>query len=62
MNPKTNKKPTQPKIPNIMNQIVIAIFIFMAITVAYTFFTKKGDDVKKMAISDVAKSVVDGTI
>ncbi|OGJ06586.1 cell division protein FtsH [Candidatus Nomurabacteria bacterium RIFOXYB1_FULL_36_10] len=45
-----------------MNQIVIAIFIFMAITVAYTFFTKKGDDVKKMAISDVAKSVVDGTI
>jgi cell division protease FtsH len=58
-----NKKPIQPKkIPNMMNQIVIAIFIFMAITVAYTFFSKKGDDIKKMTISDVAKSVVDGSV
>lgn len=57
-----NKKPIQPKIPNMMNQIVIAIFIFMAITVAYTFFTKKTDDTKQMTISDVAKSVVDGSV
>jgi cell division protease FtsH len=57
-----NKKTNQPKIPNMMNQIVIAIFIFMAITVAYTFFAKKGEDIKKMAISDVAKNVVDGTV
>ena len=63
-----NKKPNQlnksnqPKIPSIMNQIVIAIFIFMAITVAYTFFNKKTDEVKPMTISEVAKSVVDGTV
>jgi cell division protease FtsH len=57
-----NKKPNQPKIPNMMNQIIIAIFIFMAITVAYTFFTKKGSDIKQLTISDVAKSVVDGTV
>ncbi|KKP61120.1 MAG: Lysyl-tRNA synthetase [Candidatus Nomurabacteria bacterium GW2011_GWF2_35_66] len=62
MDKNTNKKPNQPKIPNMMNQIVIAIFIFMAITVAYTFFTKKGDDIKQMTISDVAKSVVEGTV
>ncbi len=61
---KTNKndKPNQPKIPNLMNQIVIAIFIFMAITVAYTLLYKKPSDIKKMTISDVAKSVTEGTI
>ena len=58
-----NKKPIKPKkVPNIVNQVTIAIFIFMAITVAYTFFYKKPDETKKMTISDVAKSVVDGTV
>lgn len=57
-----NKKPNQSKIPNIFNQIIIAIFIFMGITVAYTFFTKKGSEVKQMTISDVAKSVIDGNL
>ena len=57
-----NKKPIQPKIPNITNQIIIAIFIFISITIVYTLFAKKGEDIKQMAISDVAKSVVDGTV
>lgn len=62
MKPEINKKPIQPKAPNLINQVVIAIFIFMAITVAYTFFYKKTDDIKKLTISDVAKSVTEGTI
>ncbi|MFA5773717.1 MAG: ATP-dependent zinc metalloprotease FtsH [Candidatus Paceibacterota bacterium] len=51
-----------PKTPNIMNQIVIAIFIFMAITIAYTYLSKPPEDVKSLTISDVAKGVTAGTI
>ena len=58
----TKNTPNQPKIPNITNQIIIAIFIFISITLAYTLVSKKPEDIKKMAISDVAKSVVDGSI
>ncbi|MFA6386396.1 MAG: ATP-dependent zinc metalloprotease FtsH [Candidatus Paceibacterota bacterium] len=57
-----NKKSTQPKIPNIVNQIMIAIFIFISITLIYTLVAKKPEDIKKMTISEVAKSVVDGSI
>jgi len=60
-NPK--KKPNnQKKVPNLANQITIAIFIFMAITVAYSFFAKSTPDVKDLTISDVAKSISDGTV
>ncbi len=57
-----NKKLKQPKIPNIANQIFIAVFIFISITLVYTLVAKKTDDVKKMAISDVAQNVIDGRI
>ena len=58
-----NKTPQpKPKIPNLTNQILIALFIFMSITVLYTFVSKPKEDIKKLTISDVAKSVIDGTI
>ena len=57
-----NKKPIQPKIPSLMNQIIIAVFIFISITLIYTLVANKPSSIKKMAISDVAKSVTDGTI
>jgi len=56
------QKTKQPKIPNITNQIVIAIFIFISITLIYSFVSKKPEEIKKLSISDVAKSVTDGTI
>ncbi|MCX6753529.1 MAG: ATP-dependent zinc metalloprotease FtsH [Candidatus Nomurabacteria bacterium] len=57
-----NKKPNQPKIPNIANQIIIAVFIFISITLIYTLIAKKPEDIKQMTISDVAKSVISGTV
>lgn len=62
MKPNIKNKPKEPKIPNIANQIIITIFIFISITLIYTLVAKKPEDIKKMAISDVAKSVVDGSI
>ena len=50
------------KTPNLMNQIIIAIFIFMAITLAYTSLSKPAGDVKSLTISDVAKGVTTATI
>ncbi|MEI7688569.1 MAG: ATP-dependent zinc metalloprotease FtsH [Candidatus Nomurabacteria bacterium] len=62
MKPEINKKPNQPKIPNIFNQIIIAVFIFISITLIYTLVSNKTEDVKKMTISDVAKDLTSGTI
>ena len=62
MKQETKKQQNQPKMPNIANQIIIAIFIFISITLIYTLVSKKPEEIKKMAISDVAKSVVDGSI
>ncbi len=61
-NNKQEKKPIQPKTPNLMNQIMIAIFIFMCITVAYTYLSKSPEDIKNLTISDVAKGITSGTI
>jgi cell division protease FtsH len=65
--PKNNKpglpkniKP--PKMPNMASQIAIAIFIFISITIAYTFLAGQSGEIKSLTISDVAKSVVDGTV
>lgn len=57
-----NKKLKQPKIPNIANQIVIAIFIFISITLLYTFLVKPKEEVKQMTISEVAKGLTEGTL
>lgn len=57
-----NKKNKQPKIPNIANQIIIALCIFVSISLIYSFVAKKPSEVKQLAISDVAKDVVAGTV
>jgi cell division protease FtsH len=57
-----NKKILPPKTPNLMNQIMIAILIFMSITVAYTYLSKSPEDIKNLTISDVAKGITAGTI
>lgn len=62
MNLNKKNKLQSPKTPNITNQIIIAIFIFISITMIYTLVAKKPDETKKMTISDVAKSVVDGSV
>jgi cell division protease FtsH len=56
------KKPPQPKTPNIINQIIIAICIFVSITIIYSFVSDTSEEVKHLTISDVAKSITDGTI
>ncbi len=56
-----NKTQT-PKVPNISNQIFIALLIFMSITMIYTFISKNKNEIKNLAISDVVEGVVSGTI
>ncbi|MFA6515255.1 MAG: ATP-dependent zinc metalloprotease FtsH [Candidatus Paceibacterota bacterium] len=62
INPNLKNKIVQPKKPNIINQIVIAIFIFISITLIYTYLAKKPEDIKSLTISDVAQGVTSGTI
>lgn len=62
-NQNTKNKPQPPKAPNISRQIIMVIAIFVAISLAYSFFTtNKKEEIKSLAISDVAKSVEEGTI
>jgi cell division protease FtsH len=62
-NPNT-KKPSQlsPKAPNIINQVIIAIFIFISFALIYSLIAKNPEEIKKLTISDVAKSVNEGTL
>ena len=65
LKPKMKNKsglPQAPKKPNIANQIFIAIFIFMGITVLYTFLTKSPEDIKSITISDVANAIKTETV
>ncbi len=57
-----NKRKPQQKIPKIGSQIVIAIFIFISITIIYSLLAKTPETIKDLTISDVAKSVTEGTI
>ena len=61
MNPK-KKQPQQKKVPNILNQVIIAFFIFISITLVYSLVAKKPTEIKNLAISDVAKAVTTGTV
>ncbi len=63
-NPKNNqkKKPNPKKAPNLMNQITITLLIFMGITLIYSFLIKGEKDVQKLSISEVAQSIVSGSI
>ncbi len=56
------KKPKQPKLSSLTNQIFIAIFIFMGIVVLYSYIAKAPEDIKQLAISDVAKDVASGNL
>ena len=58
----TKKKPPKKKVPNLANQIIIAILIFISFTFVYTLVTKSPDQIKHLTISDVAKSVSEGTV
>ena len=62
INPNLKNKIVPPKKPNIMNQIIIAIFIFISITLVYTLVAKQPEDIKSLTISDVAQGVTTGTI
>lgn len=57
-----NNKATPPKAPNIINQVVIALFIFISITIIYTLVIKTPEEIKNLTISDVASGVTSGTI
>ncbi len=57
-----NKNQQPPKVPNIANQIIIALFIFISITLVYSFVSKPEADIKSLTISEVAKAVTDKTI
>ncbi len=51
-----------PKTPNIINQIIIAIFIFISITIVYSLVAQTPENIKNLTISDVASGVTAGTI
>jgi len=57
-----NKQGKPQKKPNIANQIIIAIFIFISITIIYTLVAKTPAEVKSLTISDVAQGVTNETI
>lgn len=57
-----NKLPQPPKAPSLINQIIIAIFIFMSITIAYSYLSKDPEEIKSLTISDVAKGLTAGNI
>lgn len=60
MDPK--KKKLKQKTPNAINQAMIAILIFISLTLVYSFVAKAPEEVVNLTISDVAKSVMDGTV
>ena len=64
INPNTKNKMPNPKqkVPNIINQVIIAIFIFISIALVYSLAYKKPEEIKTLTISDVAKSVTEGTV
>ena len=59
---KNNKKQLKPKASSLMNQLTVAILIFFSITLAYTLISGKKEEIKSLTISDVAKSVNEGSV
>ena len=57
------KKPQQlKKVPNIANQLIIALFIFISITIVYSLVAKPAEEIKPLTISDVARDIIAGTV
>lgn len=52
----------KPKNPNLMSQIMIAVLIFMSITVAYSLLVKGNKEAEEITISDVAKAISSETV
>ena len=59
---KNNKKQLKPKASGLINQVTVAILIFFSITLAYTLISGKKEEIKSLTISDVAKSVNEGSV
>lgn len=59
---KNNKKQLKPKASGLMNQVTVAILIFFSITLAYTLISGKKEETKSLTISDVAKSINEGSV
>ncbi len=63
---KKKKKKLKPKIsnkvPNLANQIVIALFIFVSFTLIYSLVAKKPTPIKKIAISQVSQDIDKGIV
>lgn len=59
-NKKTSKN--KQKLPKFGQQIFMALFIFVAITLAYSALSKPAVEIKKLTISDVVAGVNTGTI
>lgn len=60
MPPKKRKR--KQKKPNIANQLIIALFIFISITLIYSLIAKSPEEIIHLTISDVAKSVTEETV
>ena len=59
---KKTQKPNQPKIPNITNQIIIAIFIFISITLIYSYVSKTPETIKQLSSEFIKAGNVDPEI
>ncbi len=59
---KNNKKQLKPKASGLMNQVTVAILIFFSITLVYTLISGKKEETKSLTISDVAKSINEGSV
>jgi len=56
------KKRQQPKKPNIINQIIVAVFIFISIVLIYSLISRTPETIKNLSISDVARSVTEDSV
>jgi cell division protease FtsH len=58
----SKKKNQKLQKPGLFNQIFIALFIFISITLIYSLVTRPPTTIKPLGISDVAKGMTSGTI
>jgi cell division protease FtsH len=58
----SKKKNQKLQKPGLFNQIFIALFIFISITLVYSLITRPPTTIKPLGISDVAKGMTSGTI
>ncbi len=57
------KKPNnQKKVPNLLNQFMITLFIFISISFIYSLVAKNPEQIKEMTLSDVSKAILEGNI